>query len=44
MARGSVSLEDYLEDKIKSYMKINKIMKSYLPFLNMRKFLKILKI
>lgn len=25
MARGSVSLEDYLEDKIKSYMKINKI-------------------
>ena len=25
MARGSISLEDYLEDKIKSYMKINKI-------------------
>lgn len=25
MARGSVSIEDYLEDKIKSYMKLNKI-------------------
>ena len=25
MARGSVSIEDYLEDKIKSYMKVNKI-------------------
>lgn len=25
MARGSVCIEDYLEDKIRSYMKINKI-------------------
>ena len=25
MARGSVCIEDYLEDKIKGYMKINKI-------------------
>lgn len=25
MARGSVNIEDYLEDKIKSYMKLNKI-------------------